>query len=101
MNKEHNYYVYILSNKKNGVLYTGVTNNLFLRGFQHKLKTNTNSFTYKYNIDKLVYFDYSSDINTAIIREKKIKKWNRSWKIKLIEKNNPDWKDLFDDMIID
>jgi len=97
--KEHNYYVYILSNKNNKVLYIGITNNLFNRSFQHKLKENPNSFTAKYNINKLVYYEPYRFINDAITREKQMKKWRRKWKIELIEKENPNWKDLFNDML--
>ena len=88
MKKEYRYYIYILTNKRNGALYTGVTNSLFNRSFQHKLKENPESFTAKYNINRLVYYESYQYIQDAIEREKQIKKWNRSWKIKLIEKNN-------------
>jgi len=98
MKKEHIYYIYILSNKKNGTLYIGVTNNLFSRIFIHKLKENKNSFTAKYNIDKLVYYEEYQYIQDAIEREKQMKKWKREWKIKLIEKENSAWRDLFVDM---
>jgi putative endonuclease len=95
MKKEHNYYIYILTNKRNGTLYVGVTNSLLTRSFQHKLKENPNSFTAKYNIDKLVYYENYQYINDAIAREKQLKNWQRSWKIELIEKENPVWLDLF------
>jgi putative endonuclease len=98
MPKEHTYYIYILSNKKNGTLYIGVTNSLLKRTFQHKLKEHPDSFTSKYNLDKLVYYENYQYIEDALNREKKLKKWNRDWKIKLIEKNNPTWKDLLVDM---
>jgi putative endonuclease len=96
--KEHRYYVYILASKRNGTLYIGVTNELFRRGFQHKLKINPNSFTAKYNINKLVYFEIYKYIQDAIKREKQLKKYNREWKINLIEKENLAWRDLFRDM---
>ena len=89
----HQYFVYILASKKNGVLYIGVTNNIERRLFEHKNKT-VKGFTSRYNIDKLVYFEQFIDINEAIKREKQLKKWNRQWKIDLIEKNNAEWKDL-------
>jgi len=98
MRKEHIYYVYILTNKNNKVLYIGVTNNLFSRIFQHKIKENINSFTAKYNINKLVYYEEYQYIQDAILREKQMKKWNRDWKIKLIKKENPTWRDFFTDM---
>ena len=99
MNKEHLYYVYILASKRNGTLYIGVTNDLFNRSFQHKLKQNSDSFAAKYNVNKLVYFEEYQYIQDAILKEKQLKKWKRQWKINLIEKNNPAWRDLFLDMI--
>lgn len=98
MKLEHVYYVYILTNKRNGTLYIGVTNGLFIRSFQHKLKINKNSFTAKYGIDKLVYYETYKSIIDAITREKQLKRWRRKWKIELIEKENYVWRDLFHDM---
>ena len=89
----HQYFIYILASKKNGVLYIGVTNDIRRRVFEHKSKT-VKGFTSRYNVDKLMYFEEYSDINEAIKREKQLKKWNRQWKIDLIEKDNPEWKDL-------
>lgn len=89
MEQEHLYAVYILTNKRNGTLYIGVTNNLFSRGFQHKLKENKNSFTAKYNVNKLVYYETYKYIGDPIAREKQLKHWRRQWKIELIEKDNP------------
>ncbi len=100
MNKKYQYYVYILASKKNGTLYTGVTDNLIKRVWQHKNKL-VDGFTKKYNIDKLVYFEITDDIRSAILREKRIKKWNRQWKIELIKKNNPEWKDLYEEFFDD
>ena len=97
--KAHIYYVYILANKRNGTLYIGVTNDLFNRSFQHKLKQDPNSFTAKYKIDKLVYYEEYQYVQDAILREKQLKKWNRQWKVRLIEKENPTWRDLFLDML--
>ncbi len=88
------YYIHILASKKNGTLYIGVTNKLLKRVYEHK-NALTKGFTDKYNVHKLVYFETSSDIEEAIKREKKLKKWNRNWKIALIEKNNPGWNDLY------
>ncbi len=87
-------YVYILFNKKNGTLYTGVTTNLKLRITEHKNKIN-NGFTHKYNVDKLGYFEEFDDIGYAIEREKNIKAGNRKNKISLIESINPNWEDLY------
>jgi len=92
-----NYYVYILTNKMNTVLYTGITNNLERRIFEHKLKY-FKGFTAKYNVNKLVYFEIYSDIYEAIQREKQIKNGSRQKKIDLIQSLNPRWKDLADDM---
>jgi len=86
--------VYILSSKKDGVLYIGVTSNLIQRVWQHKNKQ-VEGFTKKYNVDKLVYFEQYENMESAITREKHLKKWSRSWKIQLIEKENEDWQDLW------
>ena len=98
MKKEHHYYLYILASKRNGILYIGVSNSLYRRSLEHKLKQNKNSFTAKHNIYKLVYFEQYQYIQDAISREKQMKKWNRAWKIRLIEKENSTWRDLFHDM---
>ena len=98
MRIEKYYYTYILASKRNGTLYIGVTNNLLNRNFQHKTKLHKNSFTAKYNVGMLVYYEVYTDINDAITREKRLKKWKRQWKIELIEKENPVWKDLFDSL---
>ncbi|MCK5510611.1 GIY-YIG nuclease family protein [Candidatus Parcubacteria bacterium] len=98
MKKEYIYYTYILASKRNGTLYIGVTNNLFSRVLQHKLKQNKNSFTAKHNIDKLVYYEEYQNIQDAIVREKELKRHKRQWKIELIEKDNPAWRDFFKDM---
>ena len=87
------YYVYILTNRKEGVLYTGVTNNLERRMYEHKNKL-IPGFASKYNLKKLVYFEQTIDVNAAITREKQIKGWLRKKKIALIESMNPEWKDL-------
>ena len=86
------YYVYIM-NSPSGTLYTGVTNNLFRRVFEHKQK-HIEGFTKKYNVTRLAYFEETSDVNRVILREKEIKKWRRSKKIALIKSLNPTWKDL-------
>lgn len=93
-----NYYGYILASRRNGTLYIGVTNNIIRRVFEHKEKLN-NCFTKRYNVVKLVYYEIFEDINEAILREKRLKKWNRAWKLVLIEKDNHYWKDLYDDLL--
>jgi putative endonuclease len=92
------YYVYILTNKKKGALYIGVTNDLAKRVYQHKNNL-IDGFTKKYDIKRLIYYEIANDIRSAIRREKQIKKWYRDWKIELIERNNPYWKDLHDDLL--
>ena len=92
------YYVYILVSEKNGTLYIGVTNNLIKRVWQHK-NNEVEGFTKKYNTHSLVYFEQTTDVKSAIEREKQLKHWNREWKIKLIEEKNPSWNDLYDDLI--
>ena len=91
------YYVYILTNKTNEVLYIGVTNNLVRRIFEHKNKL-VEGFTKKYNLSKLVYYEVTNDINSALEREKQLKNWHRDWKINLINSFNPVWKDLGTDL---
>jgi len=93
-----NYFVYILASKRNGTIYVGITNNLIKRVYEHKQKL-VHGFTKKYFVDNLVYFEeYKSPIE-AVVREKRLKKWNRNWKLKLIEDKNPLWKDLYNDII--
>lgn len=87
------YYVYILASGYNGTIYIGVTSNLEKRIYQHKNKVYA-GFTAKYNIDRLVYFETTSDVRAAITREKQLKKWKREWKINLINQQNPKWIDL-------
>ena len=89
-----NYYVYIITNKLNTVFYIGVTNNLEKRIWEHRNKM-IPGFSSKYNLNKLVYFEETSDIYSAIRREKQLKNWHRDWKINLIRKENPEFKDLF------
>ena len=87
------YFVYILSNKKNGTLYVGVTSNLVYRVLQHKNNA-FSGFTAQYNLKNLVYYEAYEEITDAIKREKNIKKWRRVWKITLIERDNPHWNEL-------
>jgi putative endonuclease len=98
MKTEYSHYVYILASKRNGTLYIGVTHDLLWRVRQHKSAI-ADSFTKKYGINKLVYYEEYDSAEDAIIREKRLKKWNRQWKIALIEQANPEWKDLYDDML--
>lgn len=92
------YYVYLLASKRNGTLYLGVTSNLIKRVYEHKNNL-VSGFTQKYKIHNLVYYETTDDINSAITREKQLKKWKRTWKIELIEKDNPGWKDLYFELI--
>lgn len=89
--------VYILTSKRNGTLYVGVTSDLIKRIWEHKNDL-VEGFTQKYKVHQLVYFEQHQDMLSAITREKQIKKWNRAWKLVLIEKNNPDWRDLWGDI---
>lgn len=88
------YYVYILASKKNGTLYIGVTSDLVKRIWEHKQDL-VEGFTRKYQIHKLVWFEHTTSIESAIQREKQLKKWNRAWKIRIINETNPSWKDLY------
>jgi putative endonuclease len=91
------YYTYILAKERNSTFYTGVTNHLVRRVWEHK-QGMADGFTKKYAIKQLVYFEVHDDIETAITREKLIKKWRRAIKIEAIERMNPQWKDLYDDI---
>ena len=91
------YYVYIISNDKKGTIYIGVTNNLEGRIWEHK-EGIYKGFSSKYKTNKLVYYEVYNDINEAIAREKQLKKWKRDWKIELIEKDNPNWEDLYNNL---
>jgi putative endonuclease len=92
------YYVYILASKRNGTLYIGVTNDLYKRVYQHKNKV-ADGFTKKYGVNKLVYFEETPDVMSAIAKEKQLKNWHRQWKINLINEKNPEWRDLYEDII--
>ena len=89
------YYVYILANRTNVTIYTGETNDLERRLWEHRNHTDPRSFTTKYQVHKLVYFEETTDIDVALNREKKIKSWSRKRKNQLVEGMNPDWADLF------
>ncbi len=90
-------YVYILTSKPNGTLYIGVTSDLLRRIYQHRNNL-VEGFTKKHGVKTLVYYETYDEISFAIQREKEMKGWNRAWKIKLIESDNPTWRDLFDDI---
>jgi putative endonuclease len=91
-------YVYILASKRNGTLYTGVTSSLYARICAHR-EGRGSSFTTKYNVKTLVWFETHDTVTSAIRRETNIKRWRRDWKLALIEKENPNWRDLFEDMV--
>ena len=93
------YYVYIMASSRNGTLYVGVTRNLSLRVYEHKNHL-VKGFTSRYCVDKLVYFERFVDVNEAIKHEKRLKEWKRNWKKDLIEKFNPTWRDLYEDLNI-
>lgn len=99
MPREHLYYIYILTNKSNLRFYIGVTSNLLNRYDEHKTKKFPDSFTAKYNIDKLVYYEIYGDISIALNREKELKKWRREKKINLIKTQNIKFNDLIDDLL--
>jgi putative endonuclease len=91
------YFVYCMASRRNGTLYIGVTNDLVRRVYQHKSKT-LGGFTARYGVNLLVWYECYDDPVTAILREKELKKWRRSWKLSLIEAMNPTWTDLYDDI---
>ena len=91
------YYVYILTSKRNGALYIGITNSLVRRVCEHKNDL-INGFSKRYHIHTLVCYQRFDDVKSAIQHEKRLKKWNRKWKLALIEENNPEWKDLYEDL---
>jgi putative endonuclease len=94
---EKQYYVYILAKARNSTFYVGITSDLLKRISEHKNKV-ADGFTKKYNITNLVYYEIFNDPENAIAREKRLKKWNRTWKMRVIEEMNPDWKDLYEDI---
>ncbi|NOX82159.1 MAG: GIY-YIG nuclease family protein [Alphaproteobacteria bacterium] len=94
---QKNYFVYIMASARNGTLYIGVTSDLEGRVWDHRQGT-YDGFTKKYSVTMLVWYDHYDDINAAIQREKTMKKWPRKWKLNTIEKENPDWCDLYEDL---
>jgi putative endonuclease len=91
-------FIYIMSNRRNGTLYVGVTSDLVRRCYEHR-NSLPRGFTKQYGLKKLVYFERHDDIRAAIQREKAIKHWSRAWKVRLIHAQNPDWRDLFEALI--
>jgi len=92
------HYVYILASKRNGALYVGVTNDLIRRIYEPK-NDFVEGFTRKYGVHRLVYFEQCDDLDSALQREKRIKEWKRKWKVELIETGNPEWKDLYEEIV--
>jgi len=90
--------VYITASSRNGTLYIGVTSALIQRAWQHREHV-VEGFTKQYGVDRLVYYELLGDMEHAILREKRLKKWNRLWKLRLIEERNPDWRDLWDEIL--
>jgi len=91
---DHAYYVYILASGPRGTLYVGVTRDLLKRVYQHRTRA-VAGFSAKHNLHRLVYYEIHADVEVAILREKRVKRWRRDWKIELIEKENPQWDDLW------
>lgn len=98
MKEKLSYFVYILTNKINTVYYTGFTNNLLRRIVEHKMRI-ADGFTRRFNADKLVYYEHFTDVESAIKQEKRIKKWKKEWKLRIIKKGNPDMRDLIYDFM--
>lgn len=96
--RDHNYFVYILASQRNGTLYTGMTNDLARRIWEHK-SGYVKGFTHKYRVKTLVWFEHHTDVDAAIMREKRIKRWRRQWKLDLIEAGNPGWCDLYESLL--
>lgn len=94
---EKHFFVYMLATRKDGPLYVGVTSNLPVRIAQHKSKV-VRGFTERYTVDRLVWFEAHGSAEAPILREKQIKRWRRDWKVALIEKENPEWRDLYEDI---
>jgi len=92
------FYIYILATREDGPIYVGVTNDLHRRVFEHKTHA-VKGFTAKYNVDRLVYFEVFESIEAAITREKQLKKWRQAWKVALIERGNPEWRDLAEEFV--
>ncbi len=96
MQKEHKYYVYIITNYEQTIFYIGVTNNIANRMMYHGEKINEKSFSAKYHLDRLIYYEEYTNVNDAITREKQLKNWHRDWKINLVKEMNPEMRDLWE-----
>src|SRR5262245_50219434 len=96
--RDHGYFVYMLASRRNGTLYVGVSNDVIHRTWEHKSNL-IQWFTKKYGVHILVWYEFHDDINAAIAREKRLKKWNRAWKIELIEEGNSGWNDLYERLL--
>lgn len=94
---DKSYFVYIMASRRNGTLYTGITSNLKRRTCEHRNDL-IEGFTKKYKVHHLVYYEQTPDVRSALEREKRVKKWKRKWKLELIERLNPRWQDLYDDL---
>ena len=94
---KENFYVYILASQRRGTLYVGVTSNLTKRVYEHKSGL-ADGFTKQYGVHRLVYYEIAEDAEAALTRERQIKKWNRAWKLRLIEEHNPEWEDLYNSL---
>ena len=92
------YYVYIMASKRNGTLYIGVTNNLATRVHEHETDL-VKGFTQRYGVHTLVHYEYCESVESAILREKQLKFWHKKWKVRLIEETNPEWKDLYNEIL--
>lgn len=95
---EDRYFVYLVTNRPLGVFYVGITSDLVKRVWQHRTHQLKRSFTDRYNLERLVWVEQYRDVNVAIRREKLIKRWRREWKIELVERSNPDWRDLWEEL---
>jgi putative endonuclease len=95
---KENFYVYILASGRRGTLYIGVTSNLTKRIYEHKSGL-VDGFTKKYDVHRLVYYEVARGAEGALLRERQMKRWNRAWKLRLIEEHNPEWADLYDSLI--
>jgi|SRR3989344_2574889 len=96
--KRKNFFIYILTNKRNGTLYIGITNDLKRRVYEHKNGL-VEGFTKKYRLKNLIYYEILNTAESAIRREKQLKKWKRMWKLRVIEEKKPDWKDLYEELL--
>jgi putative endonuclease len=96
---KENFYVYILASQRRGTLYIGVTSDLIKRVYEHKSGL-VDGFTKQYGVRRLVYYEVAEDAEAALTRERQIKKWNRAWKLRLIEEHNPEWEDLYNSLRI-